>query len=142
MFFLKNTNVKRNFPRGGTSALWGQYYPHIQKYVHYFTISIINNYLNFKMIGLKYFILSTIACNCVLCQCHKEIENFQQTTKPLECYAPASNEHQLMQLNMKFHAIMSISFCANAVINFLSLTGRPKYRQTFCKNKEIVFKPF
>ena len=60
-----------------------------------------------------------MALNFALCLCVQEIENF---LSPTERCAPV---YVKMQLNVKFHAIPSINFCASAVINLVPHKDRP-----------------
>ena len=103
------------------------YCPHIHK-KYYLAVGVIN-----KRFKLRNHWLKTIRKSV------KEIEKFLKYRNLL------SDAHQIlismsfvtMQLNTKFHAFPSISFCASMSTKFVSHTHTQ--RQIFCKSREIVF---
>ena len=82
------------------------------------------------MIDLQQLSLGTIARKFVLYRCIKEIEIFEQQWNLLSdiCQNLITSIYVKVQLNVKFHAIPSISFCTSAATKLVSHTDT----QTFC----------
>ena len=94
----KNTNGKKFLSQEGGYFLpcWGSIALMHRKKIYNVTTAVING-LNFKMVGLKCFVLGKIARNFVLQHplCLRN-QKFQIKTELLKRYAPKSNKHQII----------------------------------------------